>query len=222
MSRFSLVAVALLTLAGCSSGGSTQTVSAIPVLPPLDPLPDVEVVTRAEWGAEPLAFAVPPQTPDAITIHHTATYQNADRTPEAKIQALQRFSLSSDTLDDGRPKKAWADVPYHYYIASDGTILEGRDVRLEGDTNTNYDLHGQIQIVVEGNFMEEQPTERQVASTMNLVRALAARYDIPRNRLEGHGDRATGQTQCPGDALRIFFPKFKGTMPLSRLDPSRL
>ncbi len=163
MLRLSLVA-ALLVLAGCSTGGASQEVSpeavleVVAPLPPLDPLPGVEMVSRAAWGAEPLAFAIPSQTPNAITIHHTAVMQRPDLTPEAKMQSLQRFSLSSDTLDDGSPKKAWADVPYHFYVASDGTILEGRDVRLEGDTNTDYDLTGQIQIVAEGNFEEEQPT----------------------------------------------------------------
>ncbi|MEL6616137.1 MAG: hypothetical protein AAFQ43_10385, partial [Bacteroidota bacterium] len=94
----------------------------------------VPILRREAWGAEPAAFEMTPHTPDALTIHHTATPQRPDRTPAQKMKALQRFSLSSDTLGDGRAKEPWADVPYHFYIATDGTIVEGRDVMVEGDT----------------------------------------------------------------------------------------
>lgn len=219
---FSSSALALALSLGCASQPTTSpeaaganAVSPAPVVRAVAPAGDtlgVPLLTRAEWGAEPVALAMTPHTPDALTIHHTATPQRPDRTPAAKMKALQRFSLSSDTLGDGRPKKPWADVPYHFYIATDGTIVEGRDPAFEGDTNTNYDLQGQIQIVVEGNFMEEEPTDEQLASLIALAGALSAQYGIPPSRVGGHRDRATGQTACPGDALEIHFPAVLAAM----------
>ena len=204
--------LALLFLSGCSllQGSS-------PKAQPNTPLAGVEILSRAEWNAAEPVMEMRPQTPQALTIHHTAVMQKPELSPEAKVQALQRFSISSDTLDDGRPKLPWADVPYHFYIANDGTVVEARDVNYEGDTNTGYDLHGQIQIVVEGNFMVEEPTAAQMASLRALAAALAVRYDISSEHVEGHRDRKGKiETSCPGDALRSRFPEVLAAMDAAR------
>ena len=206
--RTSAAVLALSVFTGCSLLRPSSTEAPSP-----EPLAGVEVLSRAEWGAEPPLYAMTPQTPDALTIHHTGTPQHPERTAAAKMKALQVFSVSSDTLDDGSPKKPWPDVPYHFYIATDGTIVEGRDVRFAGDTNTSYDLTGQIQIVVEGNFMEETPTEAQMTSLKQLAAALAARYHITTDHVGGHRDRAgRDQTDCPGDALEARFPEVLAAM----------
>ena len=171
--------------------------------PPAPPSLGVDLVSRSAWGALPPQGAMPAHTPSGLTIHHTATPQRHDADPRATMRSLQHFSVSSDTLDDGEPKLPWADVPYHFYIAPDGTTLEGRDPRVQGDSNTDYDLDGQIQIAVEGNFMEEVPTPAQMASLLALSQALARRYRIEPEAVGGHRDRATGQTTCPGDALAV-------------------
>ena len=163
--------------------------------------PGVAVVSRAEWGGPPPVLAMIPQVPHALTIHHTATLQRPERDPAETLRALYDFSVSSDTLDDGRPKRPWADTPYHFYIVPDGTVLEARDVAYEGDTNTRYDLSGHVLIVVEGNFEEEEPTGAQMASLLTLSEAVAAQWGIGPEAVGGHGDRAAGQTACPGEAL---------------------
>lgn len=176
-------------------------------------LPGIDLLTRTEWKAEPAKEGLRPHTPVALTIHHTGTLQKPDQDPAETLRALQRFSFSSDTLGNGHPKLPWPDVPYHYYISPDGTIVEGRDVRFEGSSNTDYDLHGQIQVVVEGNFMEEEPTAEQVASLIRLSGALSERWGIPATRTGGHRDRAgLDQTVCPGDALVTHFPEVLAAM----------
>ncbi|MEM1054322.1 MAG: peptidoglycan recognition family protein [Bacteroidota bacterium] len=178
-----------------------------------DTLPGITLVSRREWGAQDPIGEMRPHTPVALTIHHTATPQAPDRDPRGTLRNLQRFSISSDTLDDGRPKLPWPDVPYHYYIAPDGTIVEGRDVRFEGDTNTGYDLTGQVQVVVEGNFMAEEPTAEQVASLVRLAGALSTRWGIPPSRVMGHRDHeGRVETSCPGDALAVHFPAVLAAM----------
>ncbi|MEM6326505.1 MAG: peptidoglycan recognition family protein [Bacteroidota bacterium] len=214
--RTAALALVLLLLAGCTrSGVSAQGHSFAPEARavPSNALPGIDLLTREAWGAHVPASAMRPHVPSALTIHHTATPKMPERDPGQALRALQRFSVSSDTLDDGRPKLPWPDVPYHYYIAPDGTIVEGRDVRFEGDTNTGYDLHGQVQVVVEGNFMVEQPTHEQIASLVQLAGALSTRWDIPPSRLLGHRHHeGRVETSCPGDALMIHFYKLKAAM----------
>ena len=200
-----LVSLLIASLAGC-------TVSQEEYTTPLRPLPGITLLTRAEWDARPPAGAMQRHTPRALTIHHTATPQRPDRDPRETLRALQRFSFSDETLADGTPKRAWPDVPYHYYIAPDGTVVEGRDVRFEGDTNTEYDTSGQVQIAVEGDFTEQEPTEAQVLSLIRLAASLSEAYGIPTSRVAGHRDRAVGQTLCPGNALEAHLPEVRAAM----------
>ena len=190
MVRLAVLAVAL------AASGRAQTASERTPLPP-----GVEVVPREGWNGPPPAGPMIPQTPHLLTVHHSGTPQHPERTPAETVRALYDFSVSSDTLGDGRPKRPWPDVPYHFYISPDGTILEARDVAFEGDTNTRYDLSGHVLIVVEGNFEVETPTDAQMASLLALSEAVAAQWGFGPTSVGGHGDRAPGQTDCPGDAL---------------------
>ena len=210
--RASASALAFLLVSGCGLVHGTASHAQ-----PTPPLAGVEIVSRAEWSAAAPTMSMAPQTPSALTIHHTAVVQRPDLAPEAKMRALQAFSVSSDTLGDGRAKAPWADVPYHFYVASDGTILEGRSVYAEGDTNTGYDLHGMVQIVLEGNFMEEAPGPAQVRSLLALARALAARYGMGPETVTGHRDHpGRVETLCPGDALEALLPDVRAAVASAR------
>ena len=182
--------------------------AAAPALPP-----SVPTLSRADWGARAPTFEMIPQTPARLTIHHTATPQNPDADPAATLRGLQDFSQREDTLGNGKPKAAWADVPYHYYITPDGTVAEARDTGFEGDSNTDYDLSGHVQVVLEGNFMEEAPTPAQMRSLLALARVIGERYGIGPDDVAGHQDRAGGQTLCPGDALRARLDEVRAAMP---------
>lgn len=106
-------------------------------------LEDMEIMCREEWNAQPAREGVKWHIPRYITIHHTGTNQNFNRTAAEKLQALQNFSYSEGILGDGvTPKKPWPDVPYHYYITVDGIVVEGREIQYQGDSNTDYDLNG--------------------------------------------------------------------------------
>ena len=169
----------------------------------------VEIVSRSAWGGPAPIAPMIPQTPRALTIHHSGTPMRPDAAPAETLRALFDFSTSRDTLGNGHFKEPWADVPYHFYIAPDGTILEARDVAYEGDTNTRYDLSNQVLVVVEGNFEEEEPTAAQIASLLALSEALARQWGFGPTAVAGHRDRAPDQTVCPGDALEARFPEVR-------------
>lgn len=166
-----------------------------------------EILTRAEWGAHAPVKAMQANHPVRLTIHHTATRPHPGKSLTGKLKSLQRFSQSQERLADGRLKPAWADIPYHYYIDANGGIGEGREATFIGDTNTSYDTHGHIGIVLEGNFENAPPAPQQVAALVELLVSLAKRYDIPPQAIEGH--RHYAQTLCPGKQLEALLPDIR-------------
>jgi hypothetical protein len=102
----------------------------------------LRILARAEWGANPPVTEMKRHTPTRITIHHTATLQKPERALKDKMQALQRFSQSAGTLGNGKPKLAWPDVPYHYYIAANGEVAEGRIGLFAHDIDIDCHLRG--------------------------------------------------------------------------------
>lgn len=163
--------------------------------------------SRAQWGALAPASALVEHTPDRITIHHTATPQAPDRPLADKMRALQRFSQGGGQLASGQPKVPWADVPYHFYIAVNGEIAEGRELRYVGDSNTPYDPTGHLLIVLEGNFEHEDPPAVQLAALRQLVQRAAERWHIAPERIGGHRDHAS--TRCPGERLYQEIPRLR-------------
>lgn len=159
----------------------------------------VDVMSRTEWGAHKPVLAMEKQTPRRITVHHTATRGKHGLSIVRKMKSLQAFSQAKSKLADGRTKEAWADIPYHFYIAVDGKVAEGRPIGFVGDTNTKYDPAGHVTIVVEGNFETEKPTGEELAALKALIGDLSRQYDIPADRIGTHKDFA--QTACPGKNL---------------------
>ncbi|MDX1753594.1 MAG: DUF1343 domain-containing protein [Salinimicrobium sediminis] len=169
----------------------------------------LDMITRKEWNAEPPKMAqMHRHIPRYITIHHTGTNQNFERSTEEKLQGLQKFSWTEGTLGDGvTPKKPWGDVPYHFYIAVDGSVAEGRELQYRGDSNTNYDLDGHALVVVEGNFNKEKINDKQLENLEKLVLALAEKYKVPAEAVSGHQDQA--ETTCPGTDLYRLLPQLR-------------
>lgn len=185
-----------IALAACASRGG-----------PAAAVPDVAIVNRAEWGARDPVLPMREHRIERITIHHTATRQNVERSLADKLRGLQAFSQRDDSLGNGRRKPAWADIPYHYYIAADGTVGEARSWRHVGDSNTPYDPTGHLLIVVEGNFEEEQLTQGQMRALESLVTMFARRFNVSGERLGAHKDYAS--TRCPGRNLYAELPRLR-------------
>jgi len=196
--RVLLSALLPLTLAACHARRAPTT-SVVPA--------SLAYLPRAAWGARPPVLPMREHVPDRLTIHHTGVAQAPARTPGDKLRALQQFSQREDRLADGRTKRAWADVPYHLYVTTDGTVVEGREWRWVGDSNTPYDPTGHLLVVVEGNFETETLTDAQRRTLDVLVPALARRFGIPAARLGAHRDFAT--TACPGHNLYAALPHFR-------------
>jgi hypothetical protein len=133
-----------------------------------------------------------PQTITTITLHHSG---------EAKPMTLQDNAVKKlkDLQTWGKNDKNWWDVPYHFLIAPDGTIYEGRDYRYMGETNTKYDPNGHLLITVMGNYEIQKPTPEQLKSIMDLMAWAVDSFNVPLDKIYGHKDLA--QTDCPGQYL---------------------
>lgn len=106
------------------------------------------------------------------------------------------------------------DVPYHYYVAVDGAVAEGREWRYVGDTNTEYNPAGHLLVVVEGNFETDTLTSAQRRTLDALIPALARDFHIAGSMVGGHRDFAN--TLCPGRHLYAEIPRLRALITQER------
>ncbi|MBI4068131.1 N-acetylmuramoyl-L-alanine amidase [Candidatus Kaiserbacteria bacterium] len=170
------------------------------------------IVSRKDWGAQaPNEVLMHAQIPRGIVVHHSGEERNVTYSLEEKLRFLQEFSMVPGVITETQqPKPAWGDVPYHFYIDAVGRTGEGREIKFAGDTNTDYDTDGYIQIVVEGDFNKEQLKEEQVVAFDSLVRWLAEAYRINPDDITAHDDHAA--TDCPGAYLEAHIDELRKEM----------
>ena len=165
------------------------------------------IISRGEWGANKPVGVGTRHRVEFITIHHTGTKIRHDLSIENKLKNLQAFSQRDDRLSSGKLKPAWFDVPYHYYIAVDGKIGEGREIDYAGDTNTEYDPTGHALVVLEGSFDTDEPSPAQIESLKAMVKWLAKKYKVAGEKIKGHRDYA--KTGCPGSNIERLYPELR-------------
>lgn len=153
-----------------------------------------ETITAEQWGSDPLPIPEERRhTPKFITIHHAGVEWAAGSDPVVKIRNLQAWGKKS--VEDGG--KDWPDLPYHFLIAPDGRIFEGRPVEYEPETNTNYDVRSHIGVQLWGNLEAQRVSPHQVESLVRLVAWLSQEHQVADAQIGGHRDVAE-DTSCPG------------------------
>lgn len=154
------------------------------------------VVSRDAWGSKPQPMPTTRRhVPKLITIHHAGVLWKAGTDPAQNARNLQKFSQN---------EKKWPDVPYHFMVAPDGRVFEGRDVNYEPDSNTKYPLNGVLNIELMGNFEEQRVSVEQLRATTLLIAKLCRELKLDPATIRGHGDAAQGQTVCPGKDFKRY------------------
>ena len=185
--RFAAVLVVLaLGGAGCAGLKSRGTSDAPRVVP------------ASEWGGIERSGGLP-QTITYLTVHHQGLYWEPDKDVPAYLRRLQQWS---------RETKGWVDVPYHYIIGPDGTIYAGRSPSIAGDTNTEYNPQGHLQVMLLGNFEEQTPTPEQWDSAVKLLAHLLKAHGLPAGSIGAHRHYSS-QTVCPGANLMRRFEELR-------------
>jgi len=156
---------------------------------------DITIIPRSEWNAaEPRPFKQ--HTPVRITVHHEGTKLEVTDDAAKKIMNIQKWGMG--------PDRNWVDIPYHFLIAPDGKIYEGRNVNTVGETATEYDPAGHLLITCLGNLEVQEVGREQLQSLIKLVAYCSEKYKIPSETISTHRDNSK-QTTCPGKNLYAFF-----------------
>jgi hypothetical protein len=153
------------------------------------------ILDRSVWNAQPTSGTVRNHVPTRITLHHEASGRPAvvGRPTPVVLKNLQNFS---------QQQRPWCDVPYHYFVDVDGAIYEGRNWRIQGDTNTAYDPSGHLLICALGNFEIQVPTFEQLQSIVHLAAWLADYHNVDPGTFTAHRDHVP--TLCPGRHLYSY------------------
>lgn len=152
---------------------------------------ELKIISRTDWGWQPLSKTLTQHKIDKITIHHGGEFFPEDKDMIQYLRNLQSWS---------RSEKKWIDIPYHFIIDLKGNIYETRPINYPGDTNTDYDVKGHALICVVGNYEVQKINQNQLNALVNLVSFLKDKFNISDNDIKGHKDY-TNQTVCPGKDL---------------------
>jgi hypothetical protein len=161
--------------------------------------PGVAIQSVADWGGTPSALPSNPQRITRLTLHHQGEVWKAGADVPSYLRRLQDWS---------RNVRGWADIPYHYVVAPDGLVYAARPVQRAGDTNTDYDPHGHLLVMLLGNFEEQEPTLAQWRSTVLLLAQLLKQQGLALSALGAHR-HFSGQTVCPGAKLFARFEELR-------------
>jgi len=243
-----LGAVGLLAVNSCG-----QPLDSVPVVPPagarpIDPtasalpggpdeaievMPGLNVHQRSSWGADlPPKSGFERETVRFLLVHHTASSNNYDD-PRTVIRTAYRFHT--------RAAKGWGDVAYHFFVAGDGSVWEGRAGSLAGPVvaDATGGNQGWAQLVcLIGNHADRPPTAAAQASLVKVLKWLTWRYRLDSDPgatanyvsrgsdkltsgtavttpiISGHRDATF--TACPGEAAYALLPTWRNqvsTMP---------
>lgn len=158
-------------------------------------LENISITPRSGWNAaEPKPYKQ--HTPVRITVHHEGTRLEVTDSAAKKINAIQRWGMG--------PDRNWTDIPYHFLIAPNGTIYEGRHVNTVGETATEYDPTGHLLINCLGNLEVQEVRQEQLQSLIELIAYCSKKYKIPYETLATHKNYSK-QTNCPGKNLYVYF-----------------
>ncbi len=155
------------------------------------------IIPRTGWEANPARPYKKQGVPVTITVHHEGGRVLADTADAAKrIKNIQVWSMGKD--------RNWTDIPYHFLVAPDGTIYEGRDLTTIGETNTEYDPSGHLLISFLGNYQEQELNQPLLDILTKLIAHFCKKYKILPETIATHRDHSQ-HTTCPGKNIYPYF-----------------
>lgn len=174
----------------------------------------LKLISKKDWGGLPSRGSLQIHHPEKITFHHEGPdkgFEKIHRIPcfegAASIRKIQKFHMYEQGM---------ADIKYHYVIAPNGDIYEGRQPHYLGK-HVNKNNRGNLGVLVIGNFNIETPTSQQISSVKKLcihISFLFPNIDIPKC-IGGHRDFDIEMETCPGDNLYNIISDIKyGIVPL--------
>ncbi len=154
------------------------------------------IMSRLGWRAAPRTGSNEAQDPYRVTVHHT---QGARPMNEAETAAAVKGVQHYHMVGRGREgKDNFHDIGYHFLIAGDGRVVEGRRAEYLG-AHAGGANSGNIGVAMMGDFNKIKPSNAQIESLTRLVTYLSVKYKKDPNAkgfLEPHNHYTN--TDCPG------------------------
>lgn len=150
------------------------------------------VTSRHEWRAiDPDKICNSVVIPNRMTLHHTAG-ANDDRDPHARMRSTQSFHLND---------RGWCDIGYHFIVARNGEILQGRSRANRPGAHVAGHNDGNMGVGMFGNYVEVDPPDHMLDSVARIYRWAHETYGVALNRdvIKGHREWPGTATQCPGN-----------------------
>jgi uncharacterized lipoprotein YddW (UPF0748 family) len=156
----------------------------------------VLIQPRSSWNAaQPRPYKQ--HTPVRITVHHEGGRVLADTaSATTRLKNVQTWCMG--------PDRKWTDIPYHYLIAPDGTVYEGRSPLTVGETNTEYDPTGHLLICFLGNYNQQELNPNLLNVLTRLIAHFCKQYNISPETIATHRDYSKNTT-CPGPNIYPYF-----------------
>lgn len=156
----------------------------------------VTIQPRSSWQATaPRPYKQ--HKPVRITVHHEGgKILTAADDARTRLKNIQTWCMG--------PERKWADIPYHYLIAPDATVYEGRNPMTVGETNTEYDPSGHLLISFLGNYEEQEMNVKLVNVVTRLIAQFCTAYNISPDSISTHRNYST-VTTCPGKNIYPYF-----------------
>lgn len=150
-----------------------------------------KIITRDKWNARKTKINNNLLKPKNIIIHHSGEPKDA-WAKKFKNNEMKFMNRIQEYHIKGR---LWDDIGYHFGIGINGTILEGRNIQLQGVhcPSMNYKSIG---IVIHGNYNYRTLDFNQIESIIELLVWLCTIFDISPNNIFMH--KEINSTQCPG------------------------
>lgn len=195
--------------------GGIVDVGALLLLParaavaPVRARPSFEILDRTAWnaGAPKKSRLTPNRRPwTRITVHHSARPSGQLRTKSASAQTIR--DIQTVHMRD----QSWGDIGYHFMIDPMGRVYKGRDLKYQGahaGGNKGANNVGNIGICLLGDFDQDRPDPRALASLEELIGALRSRHGIGASSVKGHLDYKA--TQCPGRNLESWVVRYSSS-----------
>ncbi len=160
----------------------------------------LQLLSRAEWCAEPPKEPYETHIPRGIIFHHSAIPGASDYHGWRTVKEIQRLHQQD---------RGFSDIGYHFLIGPDGIVFEGRPARVLG-AHTKSANQGNLGICFIGDYRKQREvlTLSTLRAGLTLCYFLFQWFEIHPSSYRWHRQH-NPDTECPGEQVMEWIPRFQ-------------
>jgi hypothetical protein len=180
------------------------------------------IITREQWGCTPQACPAK-DPPVYTTVTHLIVHHTAGANQATDWAAVIRSIWVLHVMGNG-----WNDIGYNYLVDPDGLLYEGR-AGGDGVLGAHFSSvnSGTMGVALLGTYIDVPPPAKMLDTLRAMLTWQAAKWHIDAsgeglhaasglvlNVISGHRDagispKASGTTECPGNAAYSWLPQIR-------------